>query len=357
MDFTYMTEQLRGEYREIFEKTELYGTFSEVNAEVQDDLMMNLFDLLLTAQEEEKPVEKIIGSDMEKFCKEYFQNYDWRERMRYFPANLYRLTRAIFILELLDYFCLEENVDLFQAQSNITPYLGGFGLSLIFTMMVDIFIRPMIFRLKIKPYLYYVGFLLVWAGTIALCIRLTDGMVLGIPMFPILLVSGIYNLIYLMIRSVWRYRHYGSIRRPHSEAREFERSAEKASMEQIMLDMMVKKYKSKNRRLEKKGKKGLTPGEYTEQVRGEYEKLRHSWIWGLLIFAAVILPSIIFTALSSTLWDTVLFALVIIVVESGIYWFIFSTERNNNQIRKDILDACEDEGISVIEYAIRKGKG
>ena len=277
--------------------------------------------------------------------------------MRYFPMNLYRLMRTLVILELFDLFCLEENVDLFHAQSNMTPYLGGFGLSLVFTMIADIFIRPMIFRFRIKPVIYYVGFVLVWAGAIALCIKLTNGMILGIPMFPILLVSGIYSLIYLSIRSVWCYRHYGSIRLPRSEAKEFERSVERASMEQIMLGMMVQKYKSKNKRLEKKGKKTLTPGEFTEQIRHEYEISKHSWKWGIVIFAAIILPSIIGTALSSTLLDTILFALVIIVVESGIYWFIFSTERSNNQIRKDILDACDNEGISVIEYAMRKGKG
>lgn len=357
MDYSYMAEQLRGEYREVFEKTELYGVLSEVNTDVQDDLMMNLFDLLLTAQEEQKPVAKIIGPDMEKFCKEYFRNYDWRERMKNFPVDLYRLMRVIFILELLDFFCLEENVDLLHAQSDITPYLGGFGLSLILTMIIDIFIRPMIFRLKIKPVIYYVGFLLVWVGAIALCVWLTDGMILGIPMFPVLLVSGIYIVVYLMIRSVWRYRHYGSVHRPYSEAKEFERSTERESMEQLMLEMMVKKYKNKNKRLEKKGKRGMTPGEYTEQVRGEYEKLRHSWKWGILIFAAIMLPAIIFTALSSTLWDTVLFTLVLCVIESGIYWFIFRMEKNNNQIRKDILDACDSQGISVIEYAMRKGKG
>ncbi len=357
MEYTYMTERLRGEYREVFEKTELYGTFSEVNTEVQEDLMLNLYDLLLTAQQEEKPVEKIIGPDMEKFCKEYFQNYDWRERMKYFPVNLYRLMRVVFILEMMDLFLLEENVDLFHAQSDIAPYLGGFGLSLVFTMIADIFIRPMIFRCKIKPVIYYVGFLLVWAGAIFLCIKLTDGMILSIPMFPILLVSGIYNVAYLFVRSVWRYRHYGSIRRPPSEAKQFEHSAEKAFMEQVMLETMVKRYKSRNKRLEKKGRKSLTPGEYTEQVRGEYEKLQHSWKWEIVIFAAIILPSVIFTALSSTLLDTILFALVIIVVESGIFWFIFNTEKNNNQTRKTILDACDDEGISVIEYAMRKGKG
>lgn len=357
MDYTYMKEQLRDGYREVFEKAELYGVFSEVDMDIQDDMMMNLFDLLLTAQAEEKPVEKIVGPDIERFCKDYFQNYDRRERIKRFPVNLYRLMRVVFILELMDLFCMEEAVDLFHAQSDVVPYLGGFVISLIFTMIADIFIRPMIFRFRIKPAFYYIGALFCWVGAVALCVWLTDGMVLGIPMFPILLVSGIYDVVYLTVRSVWRYRHYGSIFRPHSEIKEYARSAQRASMEQLMLDTMIKKYKYKNKRLEKKGKKGLTPGEYTEQVRGEYEKLRHSWKWGILIFAALIIPAIVYTAASSTLWDTILFALVLLVIEGVIYWFIFKTERDNNQIRKDILDACDSEGISVVEYAMRMGRG
>lgn len=357
MDYSYMEAQLRDEYREVFEKTELYGVISEVNTEVQDELMMNLFDLLLTAQTEGKPVEKIVGPDMEKFCKEYFQNYNWKERMKYFPVQIYRFMRAVFILELLDFFLLEENVDLLRAQSDITPYIGGFGLSLVFTMIVDVFVRPMMFRLRIKPIFYYIGILVFWAAALVICILLTDGLVFAIPMFPILVVSGTYVTLYLIIRSVWRYRRYGSIRRPRSEAKQFERSIEKESQEMLMLDIMLKRYQSKNKRLEKKGKKGLTPGEYTAQVRAEYEKVKNSWKWGIVIFAIIILAGVIPTALTSTFWDTVLFTLVLCVVETGIYyWFIFKIERDNNRARKDILDACDREGISVIEYAMRNKK-
>lgn len=354
MDYSYMTEQLRDEYQEVFEKTELYGVISEVNTEVQDELMINLFDLLLTAQTEGKPVEKIVGSDMERFCKEYFQNYNWKERMKYFPVEIYRFMRAVFILELIDLFLLEENMDLLHAQSDITPYIGGFGLSLVFTMIVDVFVRPVMFRLRIKPVFYYLGILVFWAAAIAICILLTDDLVFAIPMFPILMVSGTYVILYLIVRSVWRYRRYGSIRRPRSETKDFERAIKRESQEMIMLDLMLKKYQKKNKSLEKKGKKGLTPGEYTRQVWVEYEKVKRSWKWGILIFAVIIVSAVIPTALTSTFWDTVLYALILCVIESGIYCFIFKIERENNQARKDILDACDREGISVIEYAMRK---
>lgn len=353
MDYSCMAEQLDGKYREVFEKTEIYGVIREVRTEVQDDLMMNLYDILVTAQAEGKPVEKIVGSDMEKFCAEYFQNYDIRERMKCFPASLYRMMLGVFLFELLSFFSLEESVDIFHAQSDITPYLVGIGLSFAVTMIADVFVRPLLFRIRIRPIIYYVGFLLFWAGMVVLCVWLTDGMALiHIPTFPVLAVSGGYTVVYLVIRSVWRYRRYGSIGRRKTEAEEQERELQMKSTQKIMLDMMLKKYKRKNKRLKKKGRKLLTPSEYTEMVRADYRKLRHSWKWGLLIYVPFIISAIAWTAVSSTLLDTLLFALVLLVIETPIYWFTFQTEKNNNQIRKNILDACDEEGISVVEYAM-----
>lgn len=354
MDYTYMAGQLNGAYREVFEKTELYGVVKNVNADVQDDLMMNLFDLLLTAQNDGKPVEKIVGPDMERFCAEYYQNYNVRERLKYFPVSLYHMMRFIFLIELIDFFCLEGEVDLLYAQSDLTPYLGGFGLSLLFTMILDVFVRPMIFRTKIKPVFYYIGFLLIWAASIAICVWQTDGMMIPIPMFLILLISGLYTALYLVVRSVFRYRRFGSIRRQKSMAEAFDRIAKRNSMEQFLLDAMLTTYKRKNKRRRKKEKKELTPCEFTEKVRRDYQKEKNSWKGMLLCFAAIILCAIAITAYTSTFFDTILFSLVLFVVESPIYWYLVRSTQRTNRIRKEILDACDSEGISVIEYAMRK---
>lgn len=353
MNYEYMTEQLNGDYREVFEKTELYGIIKSVDSNVQDDLMMNLFDLLLTAQTNNKPVQKVVGPDIEKFCRDYFQNYNIRERIKGFPARLYQFMRFIFLIELVSFFFMEENVDLAHAQTNLTPYLSGIGCSLLFTMIVDVFVRPLIFRLRIKPIFYYIGLLLLFSVLIGVSVPLTDGMIIHIPMFVILLVSGIYVAIYLVFRSVWRYQQGEKIFRQKTETKDFDQSNKNKTLEQLMIDTMLKQYKRKNRRLEKKGKEGLTPSEFTEKIRNDYRKAQHSWIWMLLTSSTIVVIAIIQTALTSTIPDTILFSLFLFFIEGAIYWAFLRSEQNNNQIRKKILDACDAEGISVVEYAMR----
>ena len=73
LDTIAMAAQLEGEYKTIFEKADMYGTLEKCSDEnIRDDKMMNLYDLLLQAQIDKTPVSKIIGEDIEEFCKSYF---------------------------------------------------------------------------------------------------------------------------------------------------------------------------------------------------------------------------------------------------------------------------------------------
>ena len=83
LDTISMAEKLRGDYRKAFEKADMYCVISSENEEAADDKMMNLYDCLLEAQNNEKPIEKIIGKDIEKFCKEYFKTDKEEKKMVY----------------------------------------------------------------------------------------------------------------------------------------------------------------------------------------------------------------------------------------------------------------------------------
>lgn len=72
LDTISMADKLKGDYRKVFEKADMYATVAGGEVETQDEKMMNLFDLLMQAQYEEKPIDKIVGSDIEEFCMNYF---------------------------------------------------------------------------------------------------------------------------------------------------------------------------------------------------------------------------------------------------------------------------------------------
>lgn len=84
LDTLSMAEKLKGDYRKVFEKADMYSILSSENEEAGDEKMMNLYDLLLEAQSNEKPVEKIVGTDIETFCKDYFKvEQDAKEKKIY----------------------------------------------------------------------------------------------------------------------------------------------------------------------------------------------------------------------------------------------------------------------------------
>lgn len=354
MDYSYMAEQLNGEYREVFEKTEVYGVIKGVAEDMQDDLMMNLFDLLLTAQAEGKPVDKIVGSDLERFCVEYYQSYDRRERIKDLPASLYRFMWVVFGFGLLDFLSMDSPGDVFHTQLNITPYISGIVMGFLFAKLLEIVVGPLIFRIKIKPVVFYFGSLGAWIGVAVLSCYLLGDTVLNFSMLWILVMSGLYILVYLVGRAIWRYRHTGSIRSNRASVKEFEELTRRAGQEKIMLDVMLQSYRAKNRRLQKKNRKEVTPAEYTEKVRKEYYKVQGAWKYELLIMILIIVPFIVSVARSSSVLDTILFILLILALEGGIYFALVKAERNRNKIRKNIIDICDCEGISVIEYAMRQ---
>ena len=69
IDTLAMANLLNGEYKEAFTKIDMYGSMGNVDMDIYEDRIMNLYDMFVEAQEEGKPVEKIIGKDIEGFCK------------------------------------------------------------------------------------------------------------------------------------------------------------------------------------------------------------------------------------------------------------------------------------------------
>ena len=82
MAITFLKEDLEGAYKDAYERVELYALTTNMGEAVKDEMLMNLLDSLLNAQKKGKPVEKIVGKDIEQFCKDYFQEYGIKERLK-----------------------------------------------------------------------------------------------------------------------------------------------------------------------------------------------------------------------------------------------------------------------------------
>lgn len=62
MDYVWLADKLTGEYKEVFEKAELFACLRKIEEDEQNEMLMDLLDVLLTAQEEKRPVwERVLG--------------------------------------------------------------------------------------------------------------------------------------------------------------------------------------------------------------------------------------------------------------------------------------------------------
>ena len=62
-DYVLIQDRLKGEYKDAFQKVQMYSTSNLIGEDTESELMMELLDHMLMAQEEGKPVSTIVDSD------------------------------------------------------------------------------------------------------------------------------------------------------------------------------------------------------------------------------------------------------------------------------------------------------
>lgn len=355
MDYIWLTDKLEGEYKETFEKVEIYANIRNINEDVQNEMLMELLDLFLMAQNEGKPVAKLTGPDLETFCDSYFSVCTMKSYMRGIPKKIYQLLWMVFVFEAISVLVLiadGEEFSLSQSTVDLSGYLIGLLAGALVIFLCNIFIRPFMFRWKWMTSGRFGAFvILLTVVMIVGGVILLEDYTLELPVFLILLVSSLYIVSYIIVRSVWRYQRYGSIRKEKiaSEKGGF-RSMIKEAMEEQLPEEMVKRFHKKNKRRQKKGKVPMTPEEYMEVLHKENIRARRGdWI-GIAIVLLVIIGVIIWTAFTSTVIDTLFFAVILFVVEipTGL---LFRLSIRTRTKKEGIVAECDRRGITILEYA------
>ena len=356
MDYTAMKERLTGDYREVFSKAELYSMVKSIDSDVKDEMMMNLFDVLLSAQEDGKPAAKMIGTDIEKFCDDYFQEYTLKDRVKQFPKRLYHLAILAVVIEGLDILLGQENgVSFYLIQSNAALYILGFALGIVLTFCVDLIFSRLIFKVKKLPDIAYYAMILIFmvGGILTVMTWLED---ISFQVKSCFVIAGalLYIVIYLLIRSIQRYRRYGTIRKVKNPENEYEHFSFSSSVERNLPGELLKRYENINKKRRKKKQKEMTSQEYMEMLQKETEKVSNSSKGMRILYIVLTAGCIMFTALTSDLIDTLVFAVIICVIEFSIFRTWNKSNKKIVQIRRRILDDCEERGITIAEYVRSK---
>lgn len=131
--------KLAGEYKDAFEKIDVYIGATNIDSASREELMNSLTDTFLSAQEEGKPVEKITGRNIEHFCHEVCSGYGFKEHFIAFFEFFRPMTYIFFILTFVPFFEeLEKNsiLNYFSYQTSADTILG-FITGMIWAYLLD----------------------------------------------------------------------------------------------------------------------------------------------------------------------------------------------------------------------------
>lgn len=356
LDTMSMAETLKGEYRVAFEKADLYSTMGRFDTETVENKLMHLYHRLREAQLNEILVEEIIGNDIEAFCKEYFVEGKEKKSHKNIWGRVYDLLKWIFIFSVADLLMMGEGENIVTAQSNVAPFIWGVAIGLVICIVPSHFMKPLIFKSKkMKPIHYYVSVIVLFVFALILTMILFGDILIPVNSFPLLIISGGYVGVYLIVRSIWRYRRYGKITKSENEEKKYFNDAisEKTLLRSIS-EAMVKRFNRINKKKRKQGKPEFSMHEFAALVRKEIKQRRIFNVVFAFLLATLVLVPTIHIMFNDGLYDGFLFGIFMTIVEVAVYIFFFKAEKTNARIETRILTECEEKNISIAEY-VEKG--
>lgn len=337
--YIFYKEKLEGTYLETFDKIELYCTTTTMDRDTQEELLMELIDVFVTAQKQGKSIDRIVGSDVERFCKNFCSGIGFKYQLKGFADSLKRISWLILIICILDLCALSEETSFMEIKSDVMPILGGFLFGSVLSLFLAAVFRTVMFRSKkINMRLYNITLLL---GVVVCCgssIVVASELYINIYIWVLFLVSAIYLIIYYVMKKLF----FSELQKPQKI-----RFTDKIIEE--MPEAWYKRMDKKNKRRINKGKEPMSALEFTYLLQKEhrFDKGIKIGSWGILV--ALYVGFGIAVGIESEPVDTLIFLIIlaIIFIPTG-FWF-----RGINHLtmwQKNTLDYCVQQEIDVFSY-------
>lgn len=372
MNVNEMEKNLTGAYNEAFSTAVQYAMTKGYTKEKINESMSDLYDILLTAQEDGRPVEKVIGKDISYFCKNYFGKYSVFDFLKSTGEFIFRACIFLVIWELLIFvFYSGEFMAFMGGKADLTPYI--FGLSIAY-MDEKADLTPYIFGLSIAIVTNVISFFVVAPLTaknrkvgdlsnVILCIAMFAAVFLSteyklpidanVKVWVVLTILVSYIVIYFTIRSVIRYRKYGTICDIYKKA--FKENWKKAYQDYPMQKGVLEGWQWRYNRLLKKGK--VTEETFLEKLKKEQkinvvvDKVTTVFMVVLAVpFAVDILRD------SEALWAGLIGVGVFCLIVFFAYSIFMKPMKKSTVVFGKLLNECEKSGMTMPKFIEEKLK-
>lgn len=356
--YAFYTDKLKGEYKETFEKIQVYqGTFRMDN-DTYEERMMEILDIFLHAQEEGKPVERITGKNLEWFCRRFCRGAGWKSVLIDLAEGA-RFMMWAFLLDALllfpDVWGLMVKGDFaaawklpldFSVMTVVWGFLLVYGISEVFHVIE----RGVMFRLKKFSFRLYIGIeigMMVVLGVILFLAFNGDEewweMFLNnrISAMATALVSGIYLILYYFLT-----RERRRERKEHKISfwdMVKEQTEDVDSIDHTMDKTFHKRFEKKNRRLRRWKKEELSWNEFVDKIEREDALLqRGNWLFYYALPYGIAIGSTITmyqTNSFETTWDMFFYFVLMMVVETLVMIPFRKLDKIGHESRRTWIEA------------------
>lgn len=275
-------DKLKGEYKETFQKISTYVLSKNVDTDTRDTQMGELLDTFLLAQEEGRPVEKIVGNNLELFCKTFCSQFGWRnsivnliDKWKIFAWLFVVIGGVEMVFMIMDAISgVKVDFWTYESSFNITGYIIGIAVTIGIEAIVNIITVKLLFKKKMG-----IGVMkiinAIQIATIVICFIIVFGLLqvenfnfFKVPSWSLFIVGGVYLILYYWF----------------NKERVKERKQNKVSLfgmmkEEIEKDTdiefqkeMQKMYEKKRARLLKRGREELSWEAFVDDQEKEVQK-------------------------------------------------------------------------------------
>lgn len=285
--YYFYTDKLTGEYKEMFDRVDMYIGTTKTDEQTREERMGQLLDMFLTAQQSGKPVVRIVGRDVEAFCKEFCADFDWKNQAWRILDGMKSLAKFLLVMACIDIaFMLCDWADgipvdfwSYSSSLNLGGYLLGVLAAAVVAWISNFVVRRFMFRTgKVSMRVLKAVIWIFAIGTFALCMVFVFSEKTNVIVYPVWVEaagSAVYLVIYRILnRKRSQEDSRGKVK--FSELVELE-------MENTFGDDMEKLYKKANKRSVRKGKGELSREAFLKKQEKNCRN-REKFVWFYYVY-------------------------------------------------------------------------
>jgi len=356
VDIFLMEKQFTGEYKQAFSKISMYGSMIPIDSDKYEDRIHNIYDVLISAQADEKPVEKVIGNDIEKFCKLYYRNNDAGELVSNIFKRINLLMKIILLYSAVAMWLVNDaGTKLWDMKINLMSVVMGITVGLILIAVQSLAKSRLLFKTdKITNMAYSIAGLIVSVILFIVAYLVIGDREIMVPAVTVIVISAAYILLYQLVKAVIRYIKTGNIRNTEWQDR---REREALNREfAIVNDMddtaieMAKRLDRINKKREKKNKPQMSYEDFKIMLHKEYRFYR--WIEvavAIYCVGRVVIEAIVKYGTEDYHVDLIITA-VACTVAFVVYRWVSKIISEVEEAQRRIMAQCQDRGIDIYEY-------